>query len=315
MASSTNTNFPKVTVIMPTYNRANTLKTAIDSVLCQTYKNIELIVIDDASTDNTQSILKSISDSRFIYLTITKSHEGQDNRRANIARNKGLLRSAGVYISFQDSDDVWHSDKLEKQVNFFSKQSSDVGVVYSSFWRTTNNKRNLIPSKSQYPKDGDLRKALLYGNFIGGIMLLIRKECFDKVGLMDERFPKYQDWELLLRISEHYKFSYLDEPLAETYELKDSIAKVPRSKYIALKLLLEKFNNLFEREPKAYSRHLATLARLSLALDEGSTQEARTYSKQALSLNILNPNAYLAYALSLMGKRFFKCIKKCYKNG
>lgn len=303
-----------VSVILPTYNRAETLSSAVKSVLDQSFTALELIVIDDASTDNTSEVISMINDPRLVYLKIKKPHDGISFERANIARNVGLRISRGRYIAFQDSDDLWFKHRLEKQVNYFENQPARVGVVYSSIWRTAHNQRTLIPRPSQEPKEGDLSKALLYGNFVPGLMLLIRKKCFDTLGLMDEAFPKYQDWELLLRISEKYRFAYYDEPLAETYESVNSISKVPRNKYTALKLLLNKYHNRFKKEPKAYSRHLATLGRLALSFPEISIQEARKYSFMSLKHNPLNTNAYLAIVFSLMGKKLYGIFRSLFKH-
>ena len=103
-------NEPLVSVIIPTYNRGRLILDSINSVLNQTYKNIELIVVDDCSTDNTEEILKSINDSRIKYVKLEK------NSGACIARNKGIELSTGEFIAFNDSDDLWITTKLEKQL-------------------------------------------------------------------------------------------------------------------------------------------------------------------------------------------------------
>ena len=103
-------NKPLVSVIIPTYNRGRLILDSINSVLNQTYKNIELIVVDDCSTDNTEEILKSINDSRIKYVKLEK------NSGACIARNKGIELSTGEFIAFNDSDDLWITTKLEKQL-------------------------------------------------------------------------------------------------------------------------------------------------------------------------------------------------------
>lgn len=105
-------NEPLISVIIPSYNRAFILTDAINSVLLQTYKNIELLFVDDCSTDNTEEIVKNITDSRFHYIRLEK------NSGACTARNRGIKEAKGDYIAFNDSDDQWHIDKLEKQLSF-----------------------------------------------------------------------------------------------------------------------------------------------------------------------------------------------------
>lgn len=117
---------PTVSVILPTYNRAHLLERAIQSVLDQTYPDFEIIVVDDASIDNTVNIIKGIINERIRYIRHEK------NKGAAAARNTGIKLAKGKYIAFQDSDDEWLRDKLEKQIKIFETVSPEVGVVYTS---------------------------------------------------------------------------------------------------------------------------------------------------------------------------------------
>lgn len=113
---------PLISVIIPSYNRAHLINEACTSVLSQTYSNIELIIVDDCSTDNTKEVVSSIKDSRVHYYCLEK------NSGACIARNLGIEKATGDYIAFNDSDDRWHSDKLEKQISFLIENNADVTV-------------------------------------------------------------------------------------------------------------------------------------------------------------------------------------------
>ena len=115
-----------VSVIIPTYNRAHVLPRAIESVLKQTYTELELIVVDDASTDDTAAVMTAITDPRVRY--VRKEHGG-----AAAARNRGIAEAKGEFIAFQDSDDVWHSDKLEKQLAYLQAERAD--AVFCAFHR------------------------------------------------------------------------------------------------------------------------------------------------------------------------------------
>lgn len=119
---------PTVSIIIPTYNRSKTIKRSINSVLYQTYDDFEIIVIDDGSSDGTDKVIKEFNDSRIKYVR----HEL--NRGASAARNTGIKLSRGKYIAFQDSDDVWVPDKLEKQMNVFKSSENNFGVVFSALF-------------------------------------------------------------------------------------------------------------------------------------------------------------------------------------
>lgn len=132
---------PTVSVIIPTYNRAHLVGRAIQSVLNQTYKDFELIIVDDGSTDNTEDIIKKYQkkDERIKYIRRKK------NKGGSVARNTGINAAIGEYIAFLDSDDEWLTEKLERQMKVFKSTSSEVGVVYSGFFRI-NDRRNEIES-------------------------------------------------------------------------------------------------------------------------------------------------------------------------
>lgn len=109
-----------ISVIIPTYNRANVIRRSIDSVLNQTYKDLELIIIDDNSSDNTEQIINDINDKRLRYIKLN------ENKGACFARNYGITISKGEYIAFQDSDDEWCLDKLKLQYDYLEKRNLDV---------------------------------------------------------------------------------------------------------------------------------------------------------------------------------------------
>jgi len=133
---------PTVSVIISTYNRAYLIDRFIQSVLNQTYQDFELIVVDDGSTDNTEDIIRQFQekDKRIKYIKHDK------NKGGSAERNTGIKNSVGKYIAFQDSDDEWFPEKLEKQMEVFKNTSSKVGVVYTGFWRIKDNKKTYIPT-------------------------------------------------------------------------------------------------------------------------------------------------------------------------
>ena len=136
----------KVSVIIPTYNREATLKRAVESVLNQTYTDFELIIVDDGSTDNTRQLVENIHDDRITYYYV------KINSGAAAARNYGIERAEGEYIAFQDSDDYWHSDKLEKQMKVM-ESNPDIGFVYHIIKYNLKDDLCLIIPSSDIPLD------------------------------------------------------------------------------------------------------------------------------------------------------------------
>ena len=199
----------KVSVIIPTYNRADLLTMTVDSVLAQTYKNYEIIIVDDGSTDHTKEIIKpylSKSNIRYIY---------QENRKQAAARNNGIRNSAGEFISFLDSDDLWRPEKLELQVKVL-EEHPEVGLVYSNQSLMLDvSSEDQIRYSPGVLKSGDIFKDLLRRKFYCSTSsLLVRKSVLDDVGSFDESLRNsLEDWELTLRISKKYKTFCVDKPL------------------------------------------------------------------------------------------------------
>ena len=206
-------NKPTISVIVPTFNRACIITKTIESVINQTYQDIEIIVVDDCSTDNTEEIIKELQkhDKRIRYI------RHKENKGAGTARNTGIEEAKGIYIALQDSDDEWLPEKLEKQMQVFETVSADVGVVYSGAWRIKNNEKTYIPFYRIKQKQGDIHKELLRENFIITPSLLIKRMCFAKVGFFEESLSYFEDWEFLIRVAKYFNFRYVDEPLLISY--------------------------------------------------------------------------------------------------
>jgi len=179
---------PKVSVIIPTYNRAKLLPRAVNSVLNQTFKDFELIIVDDASTDNTEEVVRRYKDHRIKYI------RHKTNKGISISTNEGINKSKGQYIAFQDSDDEWLPEKLKKQMEIITCESN-IGVVYTGYIRISPTKKDYLPSKEVIRKNGNLHHDLLRENFIAKPTTLIPKKVLDEVGLFDENISQLVDWE------------------------------------------------------------------------------------------------------------------------
>ena len=207
----------KISVIIPTFNREKTIVDSIKSVLNQSYRNIELIVVDDGSTDNTESLVKSIKDRRLKYIKL------EHNNGACYARNIGIERARGKYIAFQDSDDVFHQDKLKKQLNNLKSNKSDLDFCKIR-WHNQDSFLD-IPNEDTIEKlaTGNIMELLCRGNFISTQAILAKKEVFKDIKF-DISLPRLQDYDLVLRISPFYKISYTNEILVDLYKYGDNIS-------------------------------------------------------------------------------------------
>ena len=224
-----------ISVIIPTYNRENVISNSVKSVLNQNYKYIEILVIDDGSTGNTQNELKKIKDKRIKLIKLNK------NRGGNYARNVGIKLAKGKFISFQDSDDIYHFDKLKKQMKNLYKFKSDfdfckVGV------HINENKTLFYPNKKSVNL---IKKVNLYdlllseGNFISTQSILVKKNFIDKY-LFDINFPRWQDYDLILRIIPNVKVSFTNEVLVDLYKQNNSISIDPSKLKDSIILFLNK---------------------------------------------------------------------------
>lgn len=208
----------KVTVVIPTYNRADTIARAVQSVLNQTYPDFEIIVVDDNSDDNTARIMQGIEDARIRYI------RNNENLGAAAARNVGIRNATGGFIAFQDSDDEWHWNKLEKQIEKL-ENNKGYGAVYCAFMYKNNNNTYQVPNASEpvCNLEGHIYERLMTGNTVGTPALLVKKDVLDDVGGFNETLKSLEDWELALRISKKYLFAYVDECLVDAYYSENSV--------------------------------------------------------------------------------------------
>lgn len=205
----------KVSVVMPTYNRAHLIGAAIQSALDQTFQDFELIVVDDGSTDATEAVVKGLDDPRIRYLY-------QENRGIGGARNNGIRQAEGQYIAFLDSDDVWLPEFLALGVEVL-EANPGVGLVYAKAQAIDDNGNLMAQIRGALQKyQDDTLKSVLYGDFICIIACLVRRRCFDRVGLFDESLKAREDWDMWARMAKYYRFTHIDKVLAHfrTHELQ-----------------------------------------------------------------------------------------------
>ena len=202
----------EVSVIIPTFNRADLLRSAIESAISQTFTNTEIIVSDDNSTDHTLNVVESFKDRRIKYVR----NEGKKGPSAT--RNLAILISKGKYIAFLDDDDEWLSAKLKKQVDLLNNSSPDICGVYSNRLfvdKTSGNVLSDNPGTDQLR--GNLLNQLIIKSPIHTSTVVIKKWCLNKIGLFDETLFFMEDWDLWVRLSLNWDFEYISLPLAKAY--------------------------------------------------------------------------------------------------
>jgi glycosyltransferase involved in cell wall biosynthesis len=201
----------QVSVIIPTYNSARYLVEAVDSVLAQTVTDLEILVIDDGSTDQTEAVMRK-HDPRLRYIR-------QNNSGVAVARNRGIQESRGTYVAFLDADDTWYSQKLERQLSELGKNPG-LRACYSAFCVADS---NLVPLevRRNERKGSALEDLLLRGNIIGTPSTVVcERALFGEVGGFDPALSQCADWEMWVRLAAVTEFLFIDEPLI-TYRQHD----------------------------------------------------------------------------------------------
>ncbi len=223
-----------VSVIIPVFNGLPFLKEAIDSVMAQTYKKFELIVINDGSTDGTQALLDKFQKKLGKKMIVIK----QKNQGQVIAKNRGIKKAKGELIAFLDSDDLWKREKLESQVNVF-KEYKSLGLCYTEAV-LIDGKSTVIGYRSANSSyTGKCFERLIEKNQITASSVMIKRECLKRIGIFDETLRTCENWDMWLRISLFFEIQYISQPL--TYyrihenHMSSNISKMMEGKIKVLK--------------------------------------------------------------------------------
>ena len=232
-----------ISVVIPSYNRKDFLKRSIDSAINQTKKPLEIIVVDDGSTDGTETMIKSDYD----FVKFIK----QKNKGVSAARNIGIKVSIGEWICFLDSDDEWKKDKLEKQINAMKSNPGYKFFHSNEIWIKNGLRINQKKKHKKY--GGDIFDKCLDMCRISPSSVMIDKTVFDEVGNFNENLVVCEDYELWLRICDKYRVFFIDEPLIIKYgghqgQLSYSIESIENQRIKALEyLILENLNRKNKR--------------------------------------------------------------------
>jgi len=298
---------PLVSVIIPAYNAEKFIAKTLESVLSQTYQNIEILVVDDGSTDTTAEIVKSFAqkDRRIILLQ-------QSNAGVAAARNLAIEKSKGEYIAPIDADDIWYPPNLEKQIECLIKSEPTVGVVYS--WSVDINEQDLLTGGFYNSTiAGEVYPALVYKYFIGNASSsLIRRACFEKIGgyncqLKAENAQGCEDWELHLRIAEHYQFTVVPEYLVGYRQITSSMSCNYAAMAKSHSLIMADIRQQHPEIPSSIYRWSSSNFYIYLAVKSNGNGNYRSTLfwlvqafKEDLFMSLLRHNLYLLSITSLL---------------
>ncbi len=274
---------PLVTVIIPTYNRRSIVVDAINSIFNQTYKNIEVVVVDDGSTDGTGDLIKEVFSHKVKYIY---TDHGEKAR----ARNLGAKSAKGEFICFLDSDDLLTEDSIEKRVNcFFERKRCD--VAYGIAIREKDNKEYRYPPLKGYP-EGNILVSYVQKPFISTNDYMIRKDEFLRHGLYREDLTNQEDFELMIRLAKRYYFSFCGT-YTSIVRRKGSSARSNYSKIVSqgTKVLDYIFSDdppkeLLRLKKKLYGENYLLLAEANRRM--GKVNEFRDYFRKAREVDSAN---------------------------
>jgi glycosyltransferase involved in cell wall biosynthesis len=291
---------PAISVVIPTRNRAALLGRAIASVLDQTFRDFEIIVADDGSTDSTAQRVQSLPERRIRYC----AHPAARGEAA--AANLGIARASGEYIAFLHDDDVWRPAKLEQQVGLFKAVSSRVAAIYTGFHsvdeRTGATLATIVPSKR-----GDIFDALRGRNCIGvPSTVMVRRTCLEAVGHFDESIAAGADYDLWIRLARRYHFDFIAAPLV-LYSVHAHRLSTNWPLLIAgAEAILAKHEGYFAADRRNYSAQYYNLGVMYCLT--GNRQKGSAALRKAIDCYPFDLRYYFQFALARLGTAHYQRV-------
>ena len=286
----------KVSIIIPTYNRAHVIARSIESALHQTHQDIEILIIDDGSTDGTFDVVKQFfrhAQVRYLRHELNKGHQA--------ARNTGIKNAGGDYVAFLDSDDTWFPQKIERQLDAISKKGADC-VVLTGMWIIENG----LKTKFLRKYNGYVYPELLadYGTAHG--CMLVPRDWFRQIGFLDESITAFADWDLGISLSKLFEFLTIDEMCVNYYQ--DDPQSLQKNKLTQARdysRIVEKHQNdmLQFIGKRGLAKHYRTIA--VLFDSAGDFTQCRSYMLEAFRTDERDPRTFLLALWTLCGARAF----------
>lgn len=293
-----------ISVIIPTFNRPGLIVRSVQSVLGQTITDLEVIIVDGSYNGDTQRQVATLNDKRIQYVKIT-------NRSAAHSRNTGIKHASGDFVAFNDDDDIWHSNKLEKQLVCFQRRPHEK-VVYSTFNKAVGKRIRKTPDKTVLKKQGNIYDNILKYNFVGLQTTLLPLSFCQKV-MFDEQLKCLEDWDWIIRLAKKYPFEFIEESLVTVHDTPKSVNK--SDYYIkaeTYKIIYAKHYNDIKLVSSIDAKHLLSIGN-NLCLS-GNIQAGKKYLLRALKIDHRNIKIFGCYLLSLVGTAIYRSSFKIFER-
>jgi glycosyltransferase involved in cell wall biosynthesis len=263
-------------------------------------------VVDDASKDNTSEVVSSFNDRKIKYIC------HQVNKGGSATRNTGIANSSYEYIAFLDDDDEWLPEKLKEQVDVLENCSPKIGGVYTGHIKVVNNSSRSILEVWTPKKKGDIHNEMFKANWVSTTSsLLLRRECFERVGLFDESLPSFQDYDMWIRISREFHFEYIKEPLVKYYVHENKIWTNLEALSKGMEIMLKKYSQSLALR-KNCSRYYLSLG-VHYCYNK-NTKKGREAFIKAIRLDPFEIRHYFNFGISILGPGAYKKLKEINKK-
>jgi len=292
---------PLVSIVIPTHNRPELVRKAIESVLGQTFRDFEIIIIDDGQEKRAKEAVLMFADDRIRYVAHDKE------RGCSGAKNTGIREAKGKYVAFLDDDDTWSDNKLSLQIEALKDVPADVAYSFTAVTDVFDDReteRTVPDGIGNY-----YEYALRVFNGMLSSALIIRRDVFDDIGLLSEEFPSHTDIDLMLRVSRKYRGVGVNKSLVRRIVLSghEQMGSSWKRRIAGREMLLEKYKDEFEARPLFLAKHLTFLA--VMYRSDGQYKKAREIFKRTLQTKFTPIR--LAYYLSMFGNGFaYKIFRK-----
>ncbi|MCD6162696.1 MAG: glycosyltransferase family 2 protein [candidate division Zixibacteria bacterium] len=300
---------PKVSVIIPVYNSTGFIDEALQSVFAQTFKDYEIIIINDGSTDNTKQVIEKYSDKiRYFY---------QENRGPAAARNNGIKKAKGEYIAFIDSDDIWHPEKLKMQVSILDS-NQNIGMVFTE--------NSLFDENGVYESSLGKRKRLMHGNLAENIFLysyvatptvMIRREVFDNIGLFEESIKMAEDDNMWIRIASNYRVELIYQSLVSVRDHPNRMTRQNNDLFNCIQISIDMLHSNYGDNVRKNIDKVVPKKMGQIYFNTGykyfenqNTKEARKAFSKSIKYCKWNWKYYLYYITSLMPSSIIILIRR-----
>jgi len=302
---------PKVSVIIPTYNRARLLVEAVGSVVEQTFTDWEIVIIDDGSTDHTPVAIHDLA-SREPRLRYVR----QANAGRSVARNAGISLARGEYLVFLDSDDCFLPNKLERQVEYLDRYPH-IGVVYADAYMCDEHGRVIqlysLNEGRRHPS-GWVLDHMVQANLVQLSTATARRYCVEQVRGFDEELPTGEDWDLWIRIAASYQFNYMDEPVSK-YRIHRGMVTLDHThtfpEAVAVREKIRKLPLFHQASPIGRRNYYCSYGILHSMI--GDLGAGRQMFRRAMAEAPGSTRPYVLLALTCLGQRGFRAVA-CFKR-